>query len=76
MFALTGASVYVPDGLSLPVAITVLVLLFCAVMLPCIVLWAGMGSTIKYYLQNPKLERIFSTVIVLLTIYAAIAIWF
>ena len=75
VFALTGASVYVPEGLSLPLAILVLVLLFCAVMLPCIVLWAGMGSTVKYYLQNPKLERIFSTLIVILTIYAAVAIW-
>lgn len=76
VFALTGASVYVPQGLSYPIAISVLVLLFCAVMFPCIVLWAGMGSTVKYYLQNPRLERIFSTVIVLLTIYAAVAIWF
>lgn len=75
VFALTGASVYVPTGLSLPIAIFVLVLLFCMVMLPCIALWAGMGSTIKYYLQNPKIERIFSTLIVLLTIYAAVAIW-
>ncbi len=76
VFALTGASVYVPSGLSRPTGILVLVLLFCAIMFPCIVLWAGMGSTIKYYLQNPRLERIFSTVIVLLTIYAAVAIWF
>ena len=76
VFALTGASVYIPNGSSFALSILILIVLFGTVMLPCEVLWAGMGSIVKSYLQNPRIERIFSTVIVLLTIYAAVAIWF
>ena len=75
VFALTGASVYIPEHPSIVLAIGVLVALFSAIILPSAAVWAGMGSAIKTYLQNPRLERIFSTLIVLLTIYAAVAIW-
>ncbi|MFT5194564.1 MAG: threonine/homoserine/homoserine lactone efflux protein [Candidatus Promineifilaceae bacterium] len=75
VFALTGASAFMPNYPSLTLSVAVLVVLFCTINLPCVATWAILGSTIKRYLQNPILERIFSTLIVLLTIYAAIAIW-
>lgn len=76
VYALTGASVFTPDYSSFTVSVLVMVILFCSITLPCGAVWASLGSGIKYYLQNPKLERIFSTIIVLLTVYAAVAIWF
>lgn len=76
VFALGAASVFLPDYASVPLSITVLTILICAIMLPCIVVWVTLGSTVKHYLQNPLIERIFSTIIVLLTVYAAVAIWF
>lgn len=76
VFALGAASVFLPDYSSFTLSVTVLTLLICAIMLPCIVLWVTLGSTVKHYLQNPRIERIFSTIIVLLTVYAAVAIWF
>lgn len=76
VFALTGASAFLPNYASVPLSVAVLTVLICAIMLPCIVVWVTLGSTVKHYLQNRLIERIFSTIIVLLTIYAAVAIWF
>ncbi|MEM9774793.1 MAG: LysE family translocator [Chloroflexota bacterium] len=76
VFALTGASAFLPDYPSVALSIIALVLLFCAVMSPAVVIWTALGSTIKQFLRNKLVERIFSVLMVLLTIYAAIAIWF
>lgn len=76
VFALGAASVFLPDYASFTISVAVLTCLICLIMLPCIVVWVTLGSTVKYYLQNPLIERIFSTIIVLLTVYAAVAIWF
>lgn len=76
VFALTGASAFLPEYRSMVLSVSVLVLLFCAVMSPAVVIWTALGSTIKRFLRNPLVERLFSVLMVLLTIYAAIAIWF
>ncbi|MEM8860732.1 MAG: LysE family translocator [Chloroflexota bacterium] len=76
VFALTGASAFIPEYPSLALSVAVLVLLFSAIIFPSAAIWAALGSTIKQFLRNPLIERIFSVLMVLLTIYAAIAIWF
>jgi threonine/homoserine/homoserine lactone efflux protein len=50
-------------------------LVFCAVNLPCISVWAGAGAMLRRALAQPLWRRVFSAAMVLLTIYSALAIW-
>eukprot|EP01041_Mallomonas_annulata_P034299 gene34299-57047_t len=48
---------------------------FGVINLPCVGVWAGAGAMLRRYLTQPLWRTVFSTVMVLLTIYSAVAIW-
>jgi threonine/homoserine/homoserine lactone efflux protein len=75
VMAVTGASAFLPVMQPMWFAVAVFCLVFCAVNLPCIGVWAGTGAVLRRYLAQPKWQRLFCGVMVLLTLYSALAIW-
>lgn len=75
VMCVTCASVFLPTIGSGWAALGVLCLVTCSVNLPCVTTWALLGSTIRSRLHDPRWQRRFSTVVVALTLYAAVAIW-
>ena len=75
VMAVTGAAAFLPTIQPVALAITLFCLIFCAVNLPCISVWAGTGAALRRYLTQPKWQRVFSGVMVCLTLYSAAAIW-
>ncbi|MGV8893489.1 MAG: LysE family translocator [Burkholderiaceae bacterium] len=75
VMALTGVSAFLPVLQPVWLAIAVFCLIFCAINLPCIVVWAGTGASLRHYLTQPKWQRMFCGVMMLLTAYSALAIW-
>ncbi len=75
VMAITGASAFLPVVQPLWLAIAVFCLVFCAVNLPCISLWAGTGAALRRYLAQAKWQRLFCVVMVLLTLYSALSVW-
>jgi threonine/homoserine/homoserine lactone efflux protein len=75
VMAITGSSAFLPQGMPVPLAITVFCLVFCAVNLPCISVWTGAGALLRRYLSQPLWRRVFCMVMVLLTVYSALAMW-
>ena len=75
IMAITGASAFLPLIQPVWLAVTVFCLVFCTVNLPCISVWAGTGAVLRRYLSEPKWQRLFCVVMVILTVYSAISIW-
>lgn len=75
VMAVTGASAFLPLVQPVWFAIALFCLVFCAVNLPCIGVWAGTGAALRRYLTQPVWQRLFCGVMVLLTVYSAFAIW-
>jgi threonine/homoserine/homoserine lactone efflux protein len=75
IMAVTGASAFLPLVQPVWFAIALFCLVFCAINLPCVSVWAGTGAALRRYLAQPMWQRVFSIVMVLLTVYSAIAIW-
>lgn len=75
VMAITGASAFLPLVQPVWFAIGLFCLVFCAVNLPCIGLWAGTGAVLRRYLAQPKWQRIFCVLMMILTVYSAGAIW-
>ena len=75
IMAITGVSVFIPTLESFSLSVIMLTITFCTINVLCISLWALMGASLKKSLKNPKIEKIFSGVIVAMIIYSAIAIW-
>jgi threonine/homoserine/homoserine lactone efflux protein len=75
VMAVTGASAFLPLVQPVWFAIALFCIVFCAVNLPCICLWAGTGAALRRALTQAIWQRVFCVVMVLLTIYSAIAIW-
>ncbi|MDY7575694.1 LysE family translocator [Actimicrobium sp. CCI2.3] len=75
VMAITGVAAFLPEVQPVALAIALFCLVFCAVNLPCIAVWAGAGSVLRRYLAQPKWQRVFCVVMVVLTLYAAAAIW-
>ena len=73
--AITGSSAFLPQGMPVPLAITLYCLIFCAVNLPCISVWAGAGALLRRYLSQPLWRKVFCAVMVALTVYSALAMW-
>ncbi|KAF1042487.1 MAG: Cysteine/O-acetylserine efflux protein [Herbaspirillum frisingense] len=78
MMAVTGASAFMPMLHNHPVWLAILLycLIFCAVNLPCVSVWAWAGALLRRYLERPLWRIAFVVVMVLLTLYSALAIWF
>ncbi|HEY0845840.1 MAG TPA: LysE family translocator [Noviherbaspirillum sp.] len=75
VMAITGASAFLPLVQPSWFAIALFCLVFCAINLPCVSVWAGTGAALRRYLTQPVWQRLFCGVMVLLTVYSAIAIW-
>lgn len=75
VMAVTGAAAFLPPIQPVLAAIGLFCLIFCAVNLPCISVWAGTGAALRRYLTQPKWQRVFCIVMVCLTLYSAVAIW-
>ena len=75
VMAVTGASAFLPAVQPAGWAIALFCLVFCAVNLPCIALWAGGGAALRRYLDNPLWQRVFCITMMVLTAYSAAAIW-
>jgi threonine/homoserine/homoserine lactone efflux protein len=75
IMAITGGAAFLPPLVPAALAIAVYCLVFCAVNLPCISLWAGAGALLRRYLANPLWRKVFCAVMVLLTVYSALAVW-
>lgn len=75
IMAVTSVSAFLPVIQPAWFAIMLFCLVFCAINLPCVGVWAGAGAGLRRYLAQPKWQRLFCSVMVLLTIYSAVAIW-
>ncbi|WP_019141635.1 LysE family translocator [Noviherbaspirillum massiliense] len=75
IMAVTGASAFLPVVQPVWLSIALFCFVFCLVNLPCISVWAGTGAALRRYLTQSAWQRLFSAVMVLLTVYSAIAIW-
>lgn len=75
VMAVTGAAAFLPTIQPVVMAIGLFCLIFCAVNLPCISVWAGTGAALRRHLTQPKWQRVFCIVMVCLTLYSALAIW-
>ncbi|HEX8601480.1 MAG TPA: LysE family translocator [Pseudoduganella sp.] len=75
VMAITGSSAFLPQGMPMPLAVALYCLIFCAVNLPCISVWAGAGALLRRYLSQPLWRKVFCAVMVGLTVYSAVAIW-
>lgn len=75
VMAITGVSAFLPVVQPAWFAVALFCLVFCAINLPCVGVWAGAGAVLRRYLTQPKWQRLFCTVMVLLTAYSAVAIW-
>jgi threonine/homoserine/homoserine lactone efflux protein len=76
VMAVTGASAFLPIVRPMWLAISVFCLVFCTINLPCISVWAGTGAVLRRYLAQEKWQRVFCAVMVALTVYSAVSIWF
>lgn len=76
VMAVTGAAAFMPTGQPLVVAALLLSAVFAGVNLPCIAAWALLGALLRKALADPVQLRVFSMVLVVLTVYSAMAIWF
>lgn len=75
VMAISGSSAFLPPIQPVAMSILIFCLVFCAVNLPCVSLWAGAGAALRRYLAEPRWQRKFCVVMVLLTAYSALAIW-
>lgn len=75
VMAITGGSAFLPNILPVWLAIGVYCLVFCAVNLPCISVWAGAGALLRRFLAQPLWQTVFCGVMMALTAYSALAIW-
>jgi threonine/homoserine/homoserine lactone efflux protein len=75
IMAITGGSAFLPQLAPVSLAIAVYCLVFCAVNLPCISVWAGAGALLRRFLSDPVWQKVFIATMILLTAYSALAIW-
>jgi threonine/homoserine/homoserine lactone efflux protein len=75
VMAVTGASAFLPPLQPVALAIGLFCLVFCAVNLPCIGLWAGTGAVLRRFLAQVFWQRVFCGVMMALTAYSALAVW-
>ncbi|MGS0742701.1 LysE family translocator [Glaciimonas sp. GG7] len=75
VMAITSASAFLPVVQPFWLALGLYCLVFSAINLPCVSVWAAAGSVLRRYLAQILWQRVFCTVMVLLTMYTAISIW-
>jgi threonine/homoserine/homoserine lactone efflux protein len=72
----SGASALMPPIQPFFLSVITYCVVFSIINVPCLVLWAGAGSALRRCLEKLIWQRVFCTVMVLLTVYTAICIWF
>jgi threonine/homoserine/homoserine lactone efflux protein len=75
VMAVTGAAAFMPSASPVAPAALMLSAVLAAVNLPCIAAWAMLGALLRSLLTDPVRLRLFSGLLVALTIYSAVAIW-
>ena len=75
VMAITGGSAFLPNIVPGWLAVAVYCLVFCAINLPCISVWAGAGALLRRFLGQPMWRTVFCAVMMILTAYSALAIW-
>jgi threonine/homoserine/homoserine lactone efflux protein len=75
IMAITGGAAFLPNLAPVSLAIGVYCLVFCAVNLPCISVWAGAGALLRRFLADPFWQKVFCGVMIMLTAYSALAVW-
>lgn len=75
LMGVTAASAFLPSLGGDWTALAVMLLVVCTINAPCITSWAVLGSAIRTRLNDVRWQRRVSTVMVLMTLYAAAAIW-
>ncbi|RBA23680.1 LysE family translocator [Herminiimonas fonticola] len=75
VMAVTGASAFLPPMQPIWFAIAVFCLLFSVINLPCLSIWAATGAILRRYLTQPKWRRLFCAIMIILTLYSAVAVW-
>lgn len=75
VMTVTSASAFLPPVQPVGLAIALLCLVFVVIGLPCSVVWAGTGAALRCHLAQAVWQRVFCVVMVLLTVYAALAVW-
>lgn len=73
--AVTGASAFLPAVRPVALAVALFCLVFGVVNFVCISAWAGAGAALRRYLQQAIWQRTFCSIMMALTIYAALSIW-
>lgn len=76
VMAITGGAAFLPAVQPTALAVGLFCLVFCAINLPCICMWAGTGAVLRQHLRQPLWQRVFCSVMVVLTLYCAAAMWF
>jgi len=75
VMAITGASAFLPLVQPVWLAIVIYCVVFCAINLPCVSVWAWGGAVLRRQLTQVFWRRVFTVVMVALTVYSALAIW-
>ena len=75
VMAVTGASAFLPSMQPVWLAIAAYCLVFCAINLPCVSVWAAAGAMLRRYLTQALWRTLFTVTMVLLTVYSAVSIW-
>jgi len=75
IMAVSGAAAFLPEVRPFSLAVILFCVVYCGVGLPCISVWAGAGAALRRHLAQAKWRRLFSGVMVMLTLYSATAIW-
>ncbi len=75
VMAVTGAAAFMPTSEPVVPAALLLSAVFAGVNFPCLAAWAVLGASLRSLLTDPARLSLFSSVLVVLTIYSAGAIW-
>jgi threonine/homoserine/homoserine lactone efflux protein len=75
VMAVTGAAAFMPTTEPMASAALLLSAVFAGVNFPCITAWVVLGSVLRSLLTEPRHLRLFSGLLVVLTVYSAVAIW-
>jgi len=76
VMTMTAGSLFVPELESKLLSVALLCITFTCVGGPSSGSWALIGAMVKKYLADPFWQKVFSGVMILLTVYTAIALWF
>jgi threonine/homoserine/homoserine lactone efflux protein len=75
VMAVSGSAAFLPPVQPVWMSVLLFCLVFCAINLPCVGLWAGTGAALRRYLTQPFWQRVFCMLMALFTVYSAAAIW-